>query len=308
MDFLSRIDWHNHDGVNLGMINDFVRNQFYDRVLSRTVTGQQCTDIGFGTGLLSMLALRHGADHIRAFESDNDRYLLGCEVIQRLRLANKIELINERYDNSFRPSAVTFSETVNGNLWWEGLWNSLPRGTETLFMPRSYFLEIWALPVPRSFAQGLCRPGNTQQYFAPGVDIDPAFQQTVNTLIGAATNTELPLPQGIVRFERQQETDWGWIPYLRAVQAGSVVASYCASHWQPEKEYFELTANTSAWHNQTVLIVPRMGMQHDAHKLYLDQGHWGPGENPILLCNPQGNLHIRHSVVDGTIEYQLGSI
>lgn len=32
-EFLSRIDWHNHDGINLSMINDLMRNQFYDRVL-----------------------------------------------------------------------------------------------------------------------------------------------------------------------------------------------------------------------------------------------------------------------------------
>ena len=45
MDFLDRIDWYNHDGVNLGMINDFVRNQFYDRVLSIYVRDQVCVDI-----------------------------------------------------------------------------------------------------------------------------------------------------------------------------------------------------------------------------------------------------------------------
>lgn len=305
MDFLSRIDWHNHDGVNLGMINDFVRNQFYDRVLSECVAGQQCTDIGFGTGLLSMLALRHGASHVRAFESDPDRYLLGCEIIQRLGLDQQIDLVNERYDHSFRPRPVTFTETVNGNLWWEGLWNSLPRGTETVFVPGSYFLEIWAVPVPRSFAQGLCRPGTSQSYFSPGVDLDQQFVATVNALASKTVSQDVDLVDGLISFERQQDTDWGWMPYLRAVQSGSVVASYCASCWQHNKDYFELTVNTAPWHKQTVLVVPRMGMQHNQHKLYLDLGHWGPGENPILLCNPKGNLRIRHSVCNGVIDYAL---
>ena len=148
MDFLERIDWQNHDGVNLGMINDFVRNQFYDRIIGRYVQDQNCTDIGFGTGLLSMLALKHGAKHIRAFESDLDRFQLGSEIINRLGLQDRIELINERYDNLYHPTPITFTETVNGNLWWEGLWNSLPCDDKSIFLPGEYFLELWAVEVP----------------------------------------------------------------------------------------------------------------------------------------------------------------
>ena len=103
MEFLKRIDWHNHDGVNLGMINDFMRNQFYDRILSRYVRDQQCTDIGFGTGLLSMLALKHGAKHIRAFESDPDRFQLGCEIISRLGLHDQIDRKSTRLNSSHIP-------------------------------------------------------------------------------------------------------------------------------------------------------------------------------------------------------------
>lgn len=305
MDFLQRIDWHNHDGVNLGMINDFMRNQFYDRIISRYVRDQLCTDIGFGTGLLSMLALKHGAKHVRAFESDADRFELGKEIIEQLKLSDRIELINERYDNSYQPTPVTFTETVNGNLWWEGLWNSLPRDEKSIFLPGEYFLELWAVEVPESFAQGLCRPGSTQQYFSPGVDIDPKFRKTVNQLIGVTNNSESPLPQGIVRFERQQETDWGWIPYMRAVQSGKPVATVVASRWLENTDYFELNVPTAQWSNSTVLIVPRFGMKQDNDVLYLDTGHWGPGEDPILLVCPRGILVVKHDVRNGLITYSL---
>jgi hypothetical protein len=306
MDFLQRINWHHHDGVNLGMINDFMRNQFYDRVLSRYVQDQLCTDIGFGTGLLSMLALKHGAKHIRAFESDEDRYLLGCEIIKRLDLADRIELINERYDHNYQPTPITFTETVNGNLWWEGLWNSLPRDEKSIFLPGEYFLEIWAVEIPESFARGLCRPGQSQSCFNPGVDIDFDFVSAVNILAEKSGTGSLQLPSGIVTFERQQETDWGWVPYLRAVQAGSVVASYFAKYWDEHTDSFVLNVQTSNWQNKTVLIVPRMGMQQDTDKLYLDTGHWGPGENPILLVNPQKTLVVKHNVRNGLITYSLG--
>lgn len=307
MDFLNRIDWHNHDGVNLGMINDFVRNQFYNRILSRYAKDQLCTDIGFGTGLLSMLALKHGARHIRAFESDHDRYQLGCEIIKQLNLADRIELINERYDHTYQPTPVTFTETVNGNLWWEGLWNSLPRDKKSIFLPGEYFLEMWAIEVPDSFAQGLTMTGQSQAFFAPGVDVDPAFVSLINTLANKALVGSLPLPNGIVAFERQQETAWGWIPYMRAVQAGSVVASYSAKYWDKDTKSLVLKVPTGAWRDKTMLVVPRMGMQQDSDKLYLDTGHWGPGENPIILVNPQHTLVVEHGVRNGIIKYSLGN-
>jgi predicted RNA methylase len=60
MDFLDRVDFENHDGVYLSMLNDVARNHFYDQILTE-VRNQHCVEIGFGTGLLSMLALKHGA-------------------------------------------------------------------------------------------------------------------------------------------------------------------------------------------------------------------------------------------------------
>lgn len=304
MNYLDHIDWHNHDGVNLSMINDFVRNQFYDRVLSRYVKDQQCTDIGFGTGLLSMLALKHGARHVRAFEYDYNRYLLGCDIIKDLRLSDKIELINDRYTRDFDATPVTFTETVNGNLWWEGLWNSLPANTTT-FLPGTYFLEIWALPVPKSFAQGMCVEAESKSRFNPGIDVDLNFIKTVNKYVGTETIVDPELPNGIVYFERQQDTIWGWVPYLRAAQAGQVVARYSADKWEPNRTHFELTVDTSSWRDQHVLIVPRMGMKQDADVLYLDVGHWGPGESPILLVNPSSDLIVGHNVNNGIITYSL---
>jgi len=306
MEFLKNIDWQNHDGVNFGMINDFVRNQFYDRILSRHVKDQKCTDIGFGTGLLSMLALKYGADHVRAFESDYNRYLLGCEIISRLKLNSKIELINERYTHDYSATAVTFTETVNGNLWWEGLWASLPCDSNTVFLPGEYFLEVWIIEVSESFAQGLCRKGASNRRFNPGIDLDREFVDLVNNL--ANTNDAVSsacLTKGIVNFSREQETDWGWIPYMRAVQPGEIAARYSASQYVKDFSEFTMTVSTSAWKDKTVLIVPRAGMQQDNDKLYLDTGHWGPTESPILLHQPADQLLIKHDVRHGTISYHM---
>lgn len=304
-DFLQRIDWHHHDGVNLPMIKDFMRNQFYDRILKRYVGGQECTDIGFGTGLLSMIALKHGAKHIRAFESDSDRYQLGREIIQHLGLGDQIELVHGRYSRKDQLTPITFTETVNGNLWWEGLWNTLPSDTNTVFLPGEYFLEIWAVVVPEKFAQGLCRNAIEQPYFNPGIDIDTTFINVINQYINATPVIESPLPEGIVQFERQRETDWGWIPYQRAVQAGKIVAKYTANRHDPDLTHYELSIDTQDWRNECVLLVPRAGMKQDNDILYLDTGHWGPTENPILLVRPKNDITVMHGVRDGEITYSL---
>ena len=140
------------------------------------------------------------------------------------------------------------------------------------------------------------------------IDIDPEFIAVVDALAGREPAPDSrTLPQGIVHFERQQETDWDWIPYMRAVQAGSVVASYHAKYHCDDQTEFVLDVQTDKWRNKTVLIVPRMGMQQDQDRLYLDTGHWGPGENPVLLINPQNTLVVKHNIKTGIITYSIGT-
>lgn len=320
MDFLKHIDFDRDDGVNLPMLNDFVRNQFYDRVLSRYVRDQDCTDIGFGTGLLTMLALKHGARHVRAFESDENRFQLGVEIIQRLKLQNQVELINERYNERYNhqhsPTSVTFAEIVNGNLWGEKLWKCLPTsGSKEIFLPGKYFLELWAVEVPDAFAKALCKTEKHNKktihspgvdFFSPGVDIDQNFIDLINQLSNRTADTLVKsLPQGIVKFMRQRDTDWGWTPYMRAIQAGTVVGGYVADAYDPTFIRFSMSIPTDQWQNSNVLIVPRMGMQQDHDRLYLDTGHWGPAEDPVLLVHPQHDLIVRHNVQDGQLTYSM---
>ena len=330
MDFLTNIDFKNHDGVNLPMINDFMRNQFYDRVLMHNVHNQQCMDIGFGTGFLSMLALKHGAKHITAYESDYDRYQLGCKIIDMLQLKDQITLFNQRYthDMNLEHIDVVFTETVNGNLWWEGLYNSIPRQPGKKFLPGQYFLEIHAHPIPESFARGLIEFSEDQFKFAPGIDLNDQFVSCVNLLITKKYKTaikpkaKINLTAGINAVEKSS-TVWGQNAYARAVLAGQCVARYTidANLTTISTTAFDITTtetinfdvrqhqlciDTQAWQNQTVLIVPRAGMQHGNHKLYLDTGHWGTTQDPVILHQPQQPLTVSHRLTNGAIHYNLG--
>ena len=321
-DFLQQIDFKNHDGIFLPMLNDFMRNQFYDQVLKDYVRNQHCLDIGFGTGLLSVLALKHGARSVLAYESDKARYDLGCKIIELLKLQDQITLLNQRYthDMGLEHIDVVFTETVNGNLWWEGLYNSIPRQPGKKFLPGQYFLEIHAHPIPESFARGLIDFSDDEYQFASGVEIDEKFTAAVNLVITKKYNLpvrlkkQIDLNQGIVTFTRQQPTVWGWIPFQRAVTQGRCVAQYmldvetlCIDNNPIDfnQGQQELHVDTRAWQNQTVLIVPRAGMQHGQNKIYLDTGHWGPTEDPVILHNPNGDLMITHNLHNGKISYKI---
>jgi hypothetical protein len=325
VDFLNSINWDNHDGVNLPMINDFMRNQFYDNILRDNVKDKHCVDIGFGTGLLSILALKHGAKFITAYESDKNRYLLGCEIIKRLGLKNKITLVHQRYSyNNFNQhkADVIFSETVNGGLWNEGLWESLPRHAGVQFLPGKYYLDILAVEISESFAAGLINKVDNQQYFSPGVDIDASFVACVNDLSNRKNNTNIELcADGITQLSNI-DTIWNWMPYMRsATYNGKSTAGYIVDvventititdqmgtnsaliNFAASK--FQMKIDTTKWKTKCMLLVPRVGMKHGNENLILDTGHWGPAEYPVIIKNTQSNtITISHNIRNGIISY-----
>jgi hypothetical protein len=318
---LSRIDWDNHDGVNRAMINDFVRNQFYDRVLAGCQ--QQVVDIGFGTGLLSMLALKHGARQVVAFESDPDRYLLGQTIIDDLGLADRIELRPVRYDHSMAAefSGWTFvTETVNGNLWQEGIWNSLPRRPGVRFIPNLLGVEFFATTIPDYFAFALGKEHVDLKSFTPGVDVDLTFVREVNAQMGSAARVEYPrLEPGLITFNHEVNTAWGWTPYMRCFNPRSrPCAQYYLlvdqAQWQSfsgavevdfDQKYRDVIIDLPQAADQAVLVVPRAVMLYGNHSLYLDMGHWGPTQKPVIVNRYQGRLVARHNLRNGDISYYL---
>ena len=91
---------------------------------------------------------------------------------------------------------------------------------------------------------------------------------------------------------------------MRAVQAGTVVASYCVDQ-RPVDQQIILRVPTDHWHDSIVLLVPRVGMQQDYDRLYLDTGAWGPAEDPIMLVKPQDTLQINHNLISGKLSYSM---
>ena len=297
---LGNIDFDNHDGVYLSMLNDVSRNQFYDQILLE-VKGHDCVEIGFGTGLLSMLALKHGARSIVAYEADPDRYRLGCEVIKVLQLHHRVTLINQRYDHTCDHSqTVVFTETVDDNIWGEGLYNSLPRQSGRQFLPGQYFLEIHAEPISTDVACNLIR-AHEQHYFSPGVDVDRRFVSYVNLLLSKKYNKPVKLkaelPNDVTELT-PMPTLTNWVCH-NTCAARYVIDANVAFENDPVRKIQLYTGH------QPMLIVPRAGMQHNNHRLYLDTGHWKPPANPAVINAPRSLVTVEHDLRTGKISYKI---
>lgn len=293
------IDWQNHDGVRHSMICDYMRNQFYEDIIKDNVNGKTVLDIGFGTGILSILALKHGAKNIIAYEDNKDRFELGLEVIESCGLQEKIKLFNERYNWTMQDAIapdVVLTETVNGDLWWEGMWNNLPRTAGSLFLPSEYFCEIYTKQIPKSFAENIGVGKTEHEFFRPGVDIDSTFTSFINDKISKWNGNEFSTvpPQqilnGINQFDNRIECVWGWQPWLRLVAQEKylhtkslVDANTMTLNGKPIDYSADTIECTITLDPETyTLVVPRTGLQHIDNKMYLDTGHWGPTDDAII--------------------------
>ena len=129
------------------MINDVSRNQFYDRMFQNTVNGKHCVDFGFGNGLLSILALKHGATHVSAFEMNPDRYELGKYIIKQLSLENQITLFNQKFDNQMIETKfdLLVHEVIGKDLWDENLYCSFNK--KIPMYPNIYTTDIYAVEI-----------------------------------------------------------------------------------------------------------------------------------------------------------------
>lgn len=137
-------DWLRDNGIAVPMLMDRKRNRFYDAILKQTVSEKPCVDIGFGTGILSILALKHGARFVDAYECDAARYDMGQQIIRSLGLQNSIALHHEKFcqDQKVPAGTVVFHEIVDFSIWGEGLFGCLRRGS--CFVPAKYSMTFMA--------------------------------------------------------------------------------------------------------------------------------------------------------------------
>lgn len=156
------------------MINDHARNEFYERMIRRNVGQKSVLDIGFGTGLLSFLAIQNNAKNVVSFEQRLGMYQLGADLLKHLNLENKIKLINDRFNAGklIDPIDVAIHEILAENIWGEYMYYAVS-DLDIPIYPNIYQLEIKCAPlISHEFF-----PANQESQklfnFNPGVEIDP---------------------------------------------------------------------------------------------------------------------------------------
>ena len=325
--FKTNLNWITDDGINLAMINDVVRNSFYNKILANTVENKHCCDVGFGTGLLSILALMHGAKSVIAYEKNQDRFELGQLLIDRLKLSNKITLINSLATSEHIQSDncdVIFHEIVHQALWGEGLWYIRPKIASSSYVPGNYFLEIYANEISDSIVDGFINSDYTLDYFNPGIPMPPEFINLVNNvMLGNSVRDLKPvdLKNYLVRTNWNQiHKYWSANPmHVFSKYTKSLVASYDVDYNSRQTllqdslgnrtldfdtNIVKLSIDSKEWKNKNIMFEVKFGLRHGQEKLYLDHCRgWGQ-EAPWLFIKPESNLEFRQNFSNGVMGFQ----
>ena len=287
-----------HLKYGLPMINDVVRNKFYKNILE-DVKGKNCLEIGFGSGILSILALEHGAKSIVAYEEMEDTYELGVEIINSLGLEDKITLISGQFtaDKISQHNNIDciFTETINHTLWGESLLNVID-STLPEIIPNKYFLEVHAIEVSDNYAKRLL--SNDSNICNPGINIDKRFSETINKILNKKEVDLISGLHGLTFNNVDQILDVCNVHHRTPEQSYSIDINQSVSLETKIDWDLELTPN------KNYLFVLRSGMQYKEHKLYTDVcDNWGAFAQYALVLNANNKFRIKQNFNDGNFVF-----
>lgn len=171
------------------MLEDHARNEAFGRAIDRAVRqGMHVLDIGTGTGLLSMMAVRAGADCVTAVEANNEMAHIARRIIAQNGFEDDIQVYNIHSSQLKvgkelpRPADVVVAEIVDAALLGEGVLPSLrharasltvekpimiPQGARVfgalVHFPRREFNDVEGFDL--SLLNGYRRPGGMANIF-----------------------------------------------------------------------------------------------------------------------------------------------
>lgn len=175
------LDFMKDDGVFLPMLNDDGRNQFYKAAIEHAAPGKVVCDVGAGTGLLSILAVKAGAKKVISVERDSARAEYMRSIVDRVGMSDKIEIINDDFLNTDIAADIYVSETFNTQIFGEDMIKLSNHAHKHggVWIPSQF--EIVAR-VYENHPIFLLDLSNSEAYeFRPNIDVDPVFEEIINT-------------------------------------------------------------------------------------------------------------------------------
>lgn len=169
-------------GTHWDMLVDHPRNQFYDELL-KECKDKVVIDVGFGAGILSMLALKHGAKIVYAYEMEHQTYLLGKHIIESLGLEDQIILIHDKFFKSMGPAdALIIHEIIGGAIWDETLICLNDTKDSRKVIPHIFSADIYGMENPKDICFDKFHPDNNIT-FDPGIDLNNEYTVKIQNLV-----------------------------------------------------------------------------------------------------------------------------
>lgn len=293
---------YKHLKYGLPMINDVARNKFYKSILS-DVKDKICLEIGFGSGILSILAIEAGAKHIVAYEEMPETYDLGCKVIKELNLQDKITLISDRFTSDKiieHPDVdVIFTETINHTLWGESLLHAIRHNNLPTIIPNSYFLDLHVIEISENYAVRLLTDDNT--VCNPGIEINHNFSKFINQILN---KKEVKLKKGMHGVDLNNLYK---VLDICDIDTRAPDKTYTVDINDPPALDTSIDWNINLDHNKNYIVIPRTGMSYKNSKLYTDVcDNWGTFAQYAIILNSQTDFKFKQNFYDGNIVFEYG--
>lgn len=314
------LNWLIDDGIAIRLITDHKRNQYYEEIIKNRVNGKNCIDVGFGTGILSLLAVKHGAKSVRAYEVNADRYKLGLEIIKHCNLEDKIELVNQRFNTDLIKDSdeLIIHEIIGATIYNEALYCLFndkipvcPSNYKTDFVLYEVDKkDIESLKLIQDTTKNLNRTQiefNTykNRNFTLGIDIGEKYEEKVFGLINdfynyQYTNTVEKLnPKIVSDFTEEQRN------LFYSLKNGIVACTIEIDYNQTEL-FVGKTISKDVLKNKTYILVPNYYFSDNNLEFDMQGTHWNERlawQEAVILDNVNSDLYIRQNLTNGIIHY-----
>lgn len=194
-----------HLADHLAMLNDRPRVEAYQRALAQRLRGgEHVLDLGAGTGLLGLAALRSGADHLLSV--DRDSYVLGIAeaVLQGSGVAERVRLLRG-LSHTLPPGEARVDLLVSEILGDKALNEGV---LEYMVDARDRFCKPGAAVIPQRLEVFLagCESGQYVGHVMQGIRQHLEGDLQLSALTYAAAGPRL-LTGSVARFDPERDTD-----------------------------------------------------------------------------------------------------